>query len=112
MRILYDHQAFSLQSHGGITGVFRELIRYMNEQPNLSTDALLGFSGTHADLSALVSPPGRVTHPGSSLFRRGVLNYAVNETFSTLVGPLLGTYDIYHSTYYRFLPAIRAKRRV
>lgn len=112
MRILYDHQAFSLQSYGGITRVFSELIRYMNEQPNISTDVLLGFSGTHADLSALVLPPGRVIHPGSSLFERGVLNYAANETFSTLLGPLLGKYDIYHSTYYRFLPAIRARRRV
>jgi glycosyltransferase involved in cell wall biosynthesis len=112
MRILYDHQAFSLQNYGGITRVFSEIIRYMNTQRNVSTDMLLGFSGTRADFGALVSPPGRVIHPGSSLFKSGVLNYAANEIFSTLMGPLLGKYDIYHSTYYRFLPAIRAKRRV
>jgi glycosyltransferase involved in cell wall biosynthesis len=112
MRILYDHQAFSLQSYGGITRVFSEIIRYMNTQRNISTDVLLGFSGTRADFGALVSPPGRVIHPGSALFASGILNYAANETFSTLMGPLLGKYDIYHSTYYRFLPAIRAKRRV
>jgi glycosyltransferase involved in cell wall biosynthesis len=112
MRILYDHQAFSLQSHGGITRVFSEIIRYMNTQRNVSTDVLLGFSGTHTDFGALVSPLGQVIHPGRELFKRSILNYAANETFSTLAGPLLGKYDIYHSTYYRFLPAIRAKHRV
>lgn len=112
MRILYDHQAFSLQSYGGITRVFSEIIRYMNEQQDITTDVLLGFSGTRADFGALVSPPGRVIHPGGALFQNGGLNYAANETFSTLLGPLMGRYDIYHSTYYRFLPAIRAKHRI
>lgn len=112
MRILYDHQAFSLQRYGGITRVFSELIRYLNEQRNISTDVLLGFSGTRADFRSLVHPPGRAIQAGGALFERGVLNYAVNETFSNMLGPWLGKYDIYHSTYYRFIPAIRAKRRV
>lgn len=112
MRVLYDHQAFSLQNYGGITRVFSEIIRYMNTHRNISTDVLLGFSGTREDFDALVSPPGRVIHLGHALFKRSVMNYAANETFSTLLGPLLGKYDIYHSTYYRFLPAIRAKYRI
>lgn len=112
MRILYDHQAFSLQSYGGITRVFSEIIRYMNAQPNLSTDVLLGFSATRTDFRSLVSRTSRVIQPGPALFRRGMLNYGVNEAISTILGPLLGRYDIYHSTYYRFLPSIRAKRRV
>ena len=84
----------------------------MNRRPNISTDVLLGFSGTHADFEALVSPPGRVIHPGGALFENGLMNYAANEIFSTLLGPLLGKYDIYHSTYYRFLPTIRAKHLI
>ena len=112
MRILYDHQAFSLQSYGGITRVFSEIIRYMNRQPHVTTDVLLGFSATRANFGTLVTPPGRVIHPGPALFDRGVFDYATNEIFSTLMAPLLGTYDIYHSTYYRFLPAIRTKRRI
>lgn len=112
MRIFYDHQVFSLQSHGGATRVFSEIIRYMNTQRMITTDVLLGFSGTRADFGAMVSPPGRLIHPGGALFERGVLNYATNEMVSALLGPLLGKYDVYHSTYFRFLPTIRAKHRV
>jgi glycosyltransferase involved in cell wall biosynthesis len=112
MRIFYDHQAFSLQSHGGITQVFSQIIRYLNAQPDISTDILLGFSSTRADFRALAAPRGRVFHPGTGLFRRTILNYAVNDAISTAVAPLWGQYDIYHSSLYRFLPSIRARRRV
>lgn len=112
MRILYDHQVFSLQEYGGITRVFGELVRYMNARQDVSTDVLLGFSGTKMDFRPLLSRAGRVIQPGGALFRRRLLNYGVNEVFSGIMGPLLGRYDIYHSTYYRFLPTIRARRRV
>lgn len=112
MRILYDHQAFSLQSYGGITRVFSEIIRYLNTQPGLATDVLLGFSGNKADFESLVSPPGRVIRPGGALFSSRPLNYAVNELVSAAASLSLGRYDVYHSTYYRFMPFIRAARRV
>jgi glycosyltransferase involved in cell wall biosynthesis len=112
MRILYDHQAFSLQSHGGITRVFSEIIRYLNSQPKISTTVLLGYSGTKADFHELVSPSGRVFHPGRALFRRRMGNYGLNEALTTLYAPCLGKFDIYHSTLYHFSPAVRAARRV
>lgn len=112
MRILYDHQAFSLQTHGGITRVFSELVRYLNAQSTATTDVLLGLSSTTANFRKVISPPGRVIHLGTSPFSPGLLNYAVNDAISSLIGPTLGKYQVYHSTYYRFLPAIRAKYRV
>lgn len=112
MRILYDHQAFSLQSHGGITRVFSEIIRYLNTQPSITTDLMLGFSDTRTDFTSLVSSRGRVIRPGAAIFNQNKLNYASNEIFSALMAPLLGKYDIYHSTYYRFLPLIRSTRKV
>ena len=112
MRILYDHQAFSLQSYGGITRIFSEIIRYLNTQPEIATDLLLGFSGTKANFQTIISPPGRLIQQGTALFSPGVLNYAVNELISFALGPALGKYDIYHSTYHRFVASIRARSRV
>jgi glycosyltransferase involved in cell wall biosynthesis len=112
MRIFYDHQAFSLQSHGGITQVFSQIIRYLNVQSDISTDIFLGFSSTRADFRSIIAPPGRVFHPGPGLARRSIFNYAVNEAISALVTPFWGKYDIYHNSLYRFLPSVRAKRRV
>ena len=31
MRVLFDHQAFSMQSHGGVSRCFAELYRYLPE---------------------------------------------------------------------------------
>ncbi|HEV2276052.1 MAG TPA: glycosyltransferase family 1 protein, partial [Acidobacteriaceae bacterium] len=112
MRVLYDHQAFSLQSHGGITRVFSEVVSYLNRQPDVSTTVLLGFSNTLADFRPIVSPRGRVFHPGRGLFRNGILNYAVNEAITNASAPFLGRFDVYHSTLYRFAPMVRAVRRV
>lgn len=112
MRILYDHQVFSLQGHGGITRVFNEIVRYMNTQPDVSTDILLGFSRTKADFSNIVLPPGSVVHLGEGFSQRGAVNYAINEVLSGLIAPFRGHYDIYHSTYYRFVRTVRAARTV
>ena len=112
MRVLYDHQAFSLQSYGGITRVFREIVHYLNRQPNVSTTVLLGFSNTQADFRGIVSSTGKVFHPGRSPFRTGMSSYALNEALTAAYAPCLGKFDVYHSTLYRFSSAVRATHRV
>lgn len=112
MRIFVDHQAFSLQSRGGITTVFFELIRHLNAQPDISTDVCLGFSSTSANFEEIISPRSRVIHLGRALVQQRTLNYLANDALSGAIAPFLGKYDIYHSTLYRFLPTVRAKFRV
>jgi glycosyltransferase involved in cell wall biosynthesis len=112
MRILYDHQAFSLQSYGGITRVFSEIIRFLNQQAEISTNIFLGYSNTEANFHDIVSSPGRVLHFGRSPFRQGLVNYALNEALMFLYAPRFGEFDIYHNTLYRFSPCVRSTRRV
>jgi glycosyltransferase involved in cell wall biosynthesis len=112
MRIFYDHQAFSLQSYGGITRVFSEIIRYLNDQGGISTTVFLGYSNTQAKFAEIVSSLGEVLQFGSAPFRRGMGNYALNEALMALYAPRFGKFDIYHSTLYRFSPCVRATRRV
>jgi glycosyltransferase involved in cell wall biosynthesis len=112
MRIFFDHQAFSLQSRGGVTTVFFELIRHLNARSDISTDVCLGFSSTSANFEEILSLRSRVIHPGRALVQQRVLNYLANDALSAAIAPFLGKYDIYHSTLYRFLPTVRAKFRV
>jgi glycosyltransferase involved in cell wall biosynthesis len=112
VRVIYDHQAFSLQSHGGITRVFTEVIRYLNSVPGIATDILLGYSGTKAGFESIVSENGTVIHLGGPVFNRTIYNYVLNEALTFAMGPFLGKYDIYHSTLYRFLPTVRARFKV
>jgi glycosyltransferase involved in cell wall biosynthesis len=112
MRILYDHQAFSLQSYGGITRVFSEIVRFLNQQTEISTTVFLGYSNTQANFDEIVSSRGRVLQFGRAPFRRGMGNYALNEALMALYAPCMGKFDIYHSTLYRFSPCVRGTRLV
>jgi glycosyltransferase involved in cell wall biosynthesis len=112
MRILFDHQAFSLQVTGGITRYFYELIRHLNSSPDISTFTQVGFCKTIWPLDEASKPHGRTLHWGPRLINSGVGTYFINEA-------LLGCYnltqpriDIYHNTLYRFMPSIRAKAYV
>jgi glycosyltransferase involved in cell wall biosynthesis len=113
VRITFDHQAFSLQRTGGITRYFYELI---NGLSNLAADvqitALLGFSTSVWPLADALRGSGSMIRLGSQLFQSTRTTYAINELISSVVALGLKRADIYHSTLYRFLPSIRAKRKV
>lgn len=64
MRILYDHQAFSLQNTGGITLYFHEILQHLRSVPAVETTTLLGYSSTKWPLQALTVPPNRLVHWG------------------------------------------------
>jgi glycosyltransferase involved in cell wall biosynthesis len=112
MRLFFDHQAFSLQRHGGITTVFREIIRYLNGQSEVSTDVLLGVSDVRPELRPIIARSGRLIHLEQLSVRPGLLSYAVNEALCSICSLFLGRYDVYHSTLYRFVPLVRANQLV
>src|SRR4051794_35627712 len=75
LRVLYDHQAFSLQAHGGITRYYRELARYMAQQA-VQTHVELGLTQDRlhlADIKGIRLLALRSAVPA------GRLRYALNE---------------------------------
>jgi glycosyltransferase involved in cell wall biosynthesis len=112
MRILYDHQAFSLQNAGGITRYFYELIQRFGSADGMEPEALLGYSDTIWPLREAVKPHGTLVHWGSRVFAGGMSTYALNELLLNAVSAASGRFDIYHNTLYRFMPGVRARRYV
>lgn len=112
MRILFDHQAFSLQNTGGISRYFYELIKYLNSIEGVRTETLLGFSSTMWPILEASQPNGKVIYWGNRLFSSGMPTYALNELLLNVRSVGIGKVDIYHSTLYRFMPAVRARRFV
>ena len=87
VRILYDHQVFSLQNAGGASRYFYELLRFMTAVPDVQTELLLGISGTVYPFRELdrVQGPG---HGGWEVVPPGSLRYVANEAWSNLVASL------------------------
>jgi glycosyltransferase involved in cell wall biosynthesis len=112
MRILYDHQAFSLQNTGGITRYFFELISRFASIDDIHPEILLGFSGTMWPIREASRPNGKVVHWGKRLSSSGMLTYALNELLLNVYATSHRKVDIYHNTLYRFMPSVRARRLV
>ncbi|MDW5562881.1 MAG: glycosyltransferase family 1 protein [Methanomassiliicoccus sp.] len=118
LRVLYDHQIFSMQSLGGISRYYVELVeRYENQadvEVHLGAKEVLTF-----DLRDTATYRGHRPRPstllrniyGLSKRRVGVdLMYWSNKRFS-LNEVIKGDFDIFHPTYYDpyFLDAIGEK---
>ncbi|GAB3708071.1 glycosyltransferase family 1 protein [Spirosoma flavus] len=97
MRILFDHQTFSLQDFGGISRYNVELIKGINQT-----------AGQHASLSALFSNNVHVHEAGLGVrsffpavdfsLKRSLL-YRLNQLYSKLL-IRNQAYDLLHATYY------------
>jgi glycosyltransferase involved in cell wall biosynthesis len=111
MRILYDHQVFSLQDAGGASRYHFELIRNMQGAGEVAIDLLLGLNSSVMPFRSLQGGRTRV-FGHSTAMRPGLPRYAVNELFSALIAPPRRTVDIYHPTLYRALPWVRRRRVV
>jgi glycosyltransferase involved in cell wall biosynthesis len=111
MRILYDHQVFSLQDAGGASRYHFELVKNLRESGDVEIEMLMG-------LSSSVMPFATLRQGHTKIFGRrtrikpGVPRYAINEVFSALIAPPRGRVDIYHPTLYRALPWVRRRRIV
>ncbi len=111
MRVLYDHQLFSLQDAGGGSRYFYELARFMAATPGVQTDLLLGMNNSVHPFQNLASERTSVISFGSSL-PPGMWRFLFNEAFGNMVAPFRGKMDVYHSTLYRCVPFVRARRIV
>lgn len=111
MHILYDHQVFSLQNAGGASRYQYELLRYLSSVEGVETELFLGLNQTVYPFCELSSATTRVWGRRSPL-PPGMLRYAVNEALETARSAFAGKFDIYHPTYFRCMPTIRARRIV
>jgi glycosyltransferase involved in cell wall biosynthesis len=111
MRILYDHQVFSLQDAGGASRYHYELIRNLQALHEVEIELLMGLNASVMTFAGLECDRTRV-FARSTEIKPGVARYATNELFSSLVAPLRGRFDIYHPTLYRALPWVRRRRVV
>ena len=111
MRILYDHQVFSLQDAGGASRYHYELMRNLQAFDEVAIELLMGVNRSVLPFSRLRQSNTRVfsLHGG---IQPGRVRYGVNELFSSFAGPLRGVFEIYHPTLYRALPWVRRQRLV
>jgi glycosyltransferase involved in cell wall biosynthesis len=110
VNILYDHQVFSLQDAGGASRYYFELLKCFANIPNIEVQTLIGFNSSVMPLASVTSSSIRVRSIRSSI-PPGVLRYAANEALSIACKTFSGRFDIYHSTLYRFIPTVTARRR-
>jgi glycosyltransferase involved in cell wall biosynthesis len=111
MRILYDHQVFSLQDAGGASRYHFELIRNLQLLDNIAIEMLIGLNGSVMPFASLQQMRTRVIGRNTRM-KPGLSRYAINELWSALAAPLEGRVEIYHPTLYRALPWVRRKRLV
>jgi glycosyltransferase involved in cell wall biosynthesis len=111
MRILYDHQVFSLQNAGGASRYHYELVRYLATVSDVKTEVFLGVNHTVYPFQELSSAKTSVLGVRAPL-PRGMFCYLVNEALESCIAPFRGSVDVYHSTYFRSMPMIRARRIV
>jgi glycosyltransferase involved in cell wall biosynthesis len=110
MRILYDHQVFSLQNYGGGSVYFCELASRLSQIDGIFVDVFLGFNRCRYPF-VLNRRQARV-HGWKSSIPPGLLRYAMNEMVTSIQCVSSAPWDIYHSTLYRGMPAVRARRIV
>lgn len=109
MRILYDHQVFSLQDAGGASRYFYQLTRCLLTASDVEVELWLGINGTVLPFRELLG--ARIV--GCERFLpRGYTRYIANELLSNTLAPFAGKKDIYHLTLYCGMPLVRARCRV
>jgi glycosyltransferase involved in cell wall biosynthesis len=111
MRILYDHQVFSLQDAGGASRYHFELIRNLQALDGVAMEVLIGLNSSVMPFATLQQPRTRVFSRSTGM-KPGLPRYAINEVLSAGLAPLRGKVDIYHPTLYRALPWVRRRRVV
>ena len=108
MRVLYDHQVFSLQDAGGASRYHFELIRNLQGLDEIAMEVLLGLNSSVMPFPSLQGARTRVLEHRTTM-KPGLPRYAINELLSAVAAPLRGRVDIYHPTLYRALPWVRSR---
>jgi len=111
MRILYDHQVFSLQDTGGISRYHYELVKGLQVFEDLRIELLIGGNASVLPFTMLRNGQTRVT-AWNTRTKPDYARYAINEALLSLLAPLRGRLDVYHPTLNRIMPAVRSRRIV
>jgi glycosyltransferase involved in cell wall biosynthesis len=111
LRVLYDHQLFSLQNAGGALRYHYELARYLGKTPDVSVKLLLGFSNPVFPYQELSSDHVSVMQM-KGINAPGLLRYAANELLGNGIEMISRKVDIYHPTLYRAMPLVRSRKIV
>jgi glycosyltransferase involved in cell wall biosynthesis len=111
MRIVYDHQVFSLQNSGGISSYSFELASHLRRGAFADVDVFLGLNHCIYPFHSLERPRTHIRGWDTNL-RPGLARYALNEVVTGAWSVAGGRWDIYHNTLYRFMPTVRARRFV
>jgi len=111
VKILYDHQVFSLQNAGGASRYFYELAKFLAAVPDAQTEIWLGINGTIYPFRQL--DPGKA-HVSAlpAWLGPGLPRYFANELWSNAKAVFHGKVDVYHPTTYMRTPMVRAQRVV
>lgn len=111
MRILYDHQVFSLQNAGGASRYFYELMKFLQTVADARTELWLGISGTVYPFRAL-NPSKTQVSAFPEWLSPGMARYVANEVWSNVTAAFHDKIDVYHPTNCMRMPMVRAARVV
>lgn len=108
MKVLYDHQIFTLQDYGGISRIYTELMK-PDKENNYQPDLSLVFSNNHY-LKEVDTIKYHTFFPNSQFPRKIQLMNLINKN-KTIKLLRKGNFDIFHPTYYDpyFLPYLKKK---
>src|SRR4030067_2906936 len=98
MKILFDFQIFSLQTFGGISRYFYELIKNFSLEKDLNADLLVYFSNNvYINRSNII--PHQNFLPNTNLIGKYIIMEYINKI---LCIPKIKNrdYDVFHPTYY------------
>jgi glycosyltransferase involved in cell wall biosynthesis len=117
MKVLFDHQTFSVQTYGGISRTFYELIKAYNSDAEVEADLSTEFTPNQylhsdADLKSKYNydyPQSNEILPklkfkGKSRLSRALgvkgFDYIAQNKFNTIEKLKKGDFDVFHPTYY------------
>jgi glycosyltransferase involved in cell wall biosynthesis len=109
MRVLYDHQVFSLQNAGGASRYFYELTKFLSGVPDVQTQVWSGISGTVYPFSEFDRKNIKIS-AFPEVLSPGLPRYLVNELWSNARAMFQGRLDVYHPTTYMRMPMVKAHR--
>lgn len=109
MKILYDHQIFTLQKYGGISRYFYELVSELDKVFNIKSEVSLLFSNNHYISDYKFTDHLNLFPNGNFKGKFRIFNYL--NKMNTIFKLKKQNFDIFHPTYYDpyFLKYLRNK---